>query len=108
MLFPNADPTKIVLISRDPKECPPCGATTRYFDKFAIEGKFEIEKLDGNSLTDAQLDWLRAHGLAQTPVLFTPLAAPFAAVAGFRPDVVKKLVEYAAERDAEVAEVGAA
>lgn len=109
-LFPDATPTKIVLISRDKRECPPCGANARSFEKNGIEAKFEVEQIDGNDLSSEQLDWLRTNGLAQTPVMFTPLDAPLNAVAGFRPDVVKQLVTYAQARDEqeEQNEVGAA
>lgn len=108
-MFDTATPTKIILISRDPLECPPCGANARYFTKFGIEDKYEVEKIDGNTLTEEQREWLKKKGLAQTPVLFTPLPAPLDAVGGFRPDVVQGLAEYAEHRDAEsIKEEGAA
>lgn len=107
-MFNMATPTKIILISRDPLECPPCGANARYFKKFEIEDKYEVEKIDGNDLTEEQREWLKKNGLAQTPVLFTPLPAPKNAVGGFRPDVVQALAEYAKHRDEESVEEGAA
>lgn len=102
--FPAATPTKVVLISRGRLECPPCGANARAFEKNGIEKMFEVEKIDGNDLSQEQLDWLRTNGLAQTPVMFTPLEDSLSAVAGFRPDVVSKLVSYAQERDKAEAE----
>lgn len=107
-MFDTATPTKIILISRDPLECPPCGANARYFEKYGIEDKYEVEKIDGNALSDEQREWLRKKGLAQTPVLFTPLPAPKDAVGGFRPDVSQDLAAYAKRRDEESVERGAA
>lgn len=107
-MFSKATPEKIILISRDPRQCNQCKAIERSFKSHEIEEKYEVEKIDGDALTAEQLEWLKGQGLAQVPVLFTPLEAPKDAVAGFRPDVLKDLANYAKERDEKAVEAGAA
>lgn len=91
----TATAEKIVLLSRDPRECGMCLATQKAFDRHGINEKFEVEKIDLDTLPAEQLAELREQGLMQAPVV----VAPFGTYTGFRPDVVKQLADYASERD---------